>query len=365
MKRNTILFALIIFLLTAKTYSAEQKPLAAYKLDNNWYFINEDGKAIFNPLPIKLVTGYSEGFYNIIIEKDSLQIWAFMNDKGEVAVPNCDEIRYFHNGMAMISDVADRDSELKLYGFINKKGKLIVPKEYIDATDYSEGLAWVMNRDKRGYVDTLGRMVIQWDTTGFGSSFFEGMAAMTGKNDKFGFINKNGELVIKFKYDEVTRFVDGYARVNILGKWGFIDKSDNLIINANYDFAMDFVEGFCFVGLTNKETMGPKWGIINRAGGIVTDFQYIDVRDFNQGLGAVREISGKWKIIDYFGKTVLNKEFDNIESFNSGLAYAELDGKKGYINPAGDFVIEIPKEAEFVVDLRLNKRVSKRKIETE
>ncbi|MBX3042835.1 MAG: WG repeat-containing protein [Candidatus Kapabacteria bacterium] len=353
---------LLVSIIFANIGNAISKPLAAYKVDNLWYIIDEEGKAIFNPINLKFVAGYSEGFYKVYLEIDSIKIWGFMNDKGEVAVPMCDDVRLFRNGMAMISDLIDKDSELRLFGFINKEGKMIVPKEFLDAVDYSEGLAWVMNRDYRGYVDTTGKMVIPWDTTGFGSAFNEGLAAMTNKDDRFGFINKKGEVVIPYQYDEVTNFVNGLARVNILGKWGFINQKGELEIEADYDFALDFVEGFCFVGVPERNATNykPNWGIINRGGGKVVDFRYEDIRDFHQGLGAVLE-DGKWKIIDYFGNKVVEKEFDNIESFRDGLAWAVDGDKSGFIDPTGEFNIVIPEEAEVLLDLRLNKLVKNKK----
>ncbi len=351
-------FLIILFSVSAFASNDMSEPLAAYKLDNKWYIIDHEGKAKFNPIDLVYVSGYSEGFYKIYIEADGAKFWGFMNQNGEVAVPACDEIRFFKNGMAMIADVVDKESELLLFGFINKDGKMVVPKKYLDATEFSEGLAWVMNHDERGYVDTNGRMVLPWDTTGFGSSFSEGLAVMTNKNDRFGYIDKQGKTVIPFIYDEVTPFINGLARVNILGKWGFINKKGDLVIPADYVFSHDFVDGFCFVGvpLKNASEYKPQWGIINQGGGIVVEFKYDDVRDFNKGLGAVME-DGKWKVIDYMGNQIIDKKFDNIESFRNNLAWSEIDGRFGFIDPTGDFAVELPSEAELVVDLRLNKRV--------
>jgi hypothetical protein len=356
--KNIVLLIVILFITyTNNANIALSKPLAAYKIDSLWYIIDTEGKGIFNPLEILYVAGYSEGFYRIYLESEEMKIWAFMNDNGNVAVPMCDEIRPFRDGMAMISDIVDKESEFRLFGFIDTSGKMIVGKHYLDATDYSEGLAWIMNKQVRGYVNKTGKLVIPWDTSGFGSQFSEGLAAMTNSKERFGFINKKGEVVIDFQYDEVSHFVDGLARVNILAKWGFIDKNNNLVIPANYDYAFDFVEGFCFVGAPDPETLEPKWGIINRGGGIVVPIsKYDEVRNFNQGIGAVREGSD-WKYIDYLGNQLIRKNFTNAEEFRDGLAWVTYDDVKGFIDPTGEMVIQIPKEAEIVVDLRLNKMV--------
>ena len=40
---------------------------------------------------------------------------------------------------------------------------------------------------------------------------------------KYGFIDKNGEIVIPCQYDQAWAFVDGLARVKMNGRWGYID----------------------------------------------------------------------------------------------------------------------------------------------
>jgi hypothetical protein len=69
------------------------------------------------------------------------------------------------------------------------------------------------------------------------------------KNEKIGFANMQGEIIIKPQYDEASPFFDGYAAVcfggkldneyemskRIGGKWGFINKSGTLIVKPIYD----------------------------------------------------------------------------------------------------------------------------------
>jgi hypothetical protein len=51
-------------------------------------------------------------------------------------------------------------------------------------------------------------------------------------SEKYGFINKTGELVIKPQFTWADDFIDGLARVLIgdyeTGKWGYINKKDEL-----------------------------------------------------------------------------------------------------------------------------------------
>ncbi|QZY57530.1 WG repeat-containing protein [Crassaminicella profunda] len=49
-------------------------------------------------------------------------------------------------------------------------------------------------------------------------------------DDKYGFINKEGKLIIKAEYDKVRSFSEGLAPVKINGRWGYIDKNGEKIL---------------------------------------------------------------------------------------------------------------------------------------
>jgi hypothetical protein len=89
-----------------------------------------------------------------------------------------------------------------LYGFINEKGREIVPLQYGEANDFSEGLAAVEN-----------------DTTG-----------------AWGFVNGKGREVISLKYQEVYNFQNHLAAVrDSTDSWGFIDANGKIIFPCKYD----------------------------------------------------------------------------------------------------------------------------------
>ena len=44
-------------------------------------------------------------------------------------------------------------------------------------------------------------------------------------NDKTGYIDTEGKMVIPFEYEEMSSFEDGKARAKKDGKWGLIDLS--------------------------------------------------------------------------------------------------------------------------------------------
>lgn len=62
---------------------------------------------------------------------------------------------------------------------------------------------------------------------------FQGrMAIVWNGEEKRGFINHSGELVIPYNYDYADDFSEGLAVVIQDGKWGFVDKQGR----STFDF---------------------------------------------------------------------------------------------------------------------------------
>lgn len=86
--------------------------------------------------------------------------------------------RDFHEGLVAVANTrCRRDFYESYWGFIDKTGKIVIPTIYKKVGDFSEGLALVVN-----------------------------------KNKKYGFIDKTGEVVIPLEYDCVGDFHEGLAR---------------------------------------------------------------------------------------------------------------------------------------------------------
>ena len=64
---------------------------------------------------------------------------------------------------------------------------------------------------------------------------------------KYGFIDKNGKVVIEPQFDNVEDFIEGFWKVEKDGKWGFIDKNGKVVIEPQYDYVRDFSEGLAEV----------------------------------------------------------------------------------------------------------------------
>ncbi len=107
--------------------------------------------------------------------------------------------------------------------------------------------------DKYGYVDTTGKIIVTprydmaWD-------FIQGMSIVK-LDGKYGYVNESGVEVIKPRFDGALAFSDGLAVVRIGEKYGFIDKTGTLVVPAIYDRCDNFHGDRANVCLNKKWTV--------------------------------------------------------------------------------------------------------------
>ena len=210
----------------------------------------------------------------------------------------------------------------------------------------------VDKNDKWGYIDKNGKEVIpcKYDCA---YAFSEGLA-IVGMDCEFGFIDKNGKEVIPYKYDWANDFSEGLAIVGIDGKYGFIDKNGKEIILDKYDLTDDFTEGLA------KVVMNDKFGFIDKNSNEVIPCEYDWANDFSEGL-AIVGIDGKYGFIDKNGNEVIPCKYDEAWNFSKGLALVKKNGKYGLIDKNSNEVItcEFDDACDFSEELALVQKNSK------
>ena len=176
--------------------------------------------------------------------KKTSDLYGFVNRQGKVVVPFKYAVaRDFSEGLAAVCKIVGKSDQL-LCGYINASGKEVIPLKFEDLPDdFVQGIAPAKQKGKWGFIDTKGKVVLpfQYDKA---DSFSEGLAAVvTADTDKYGYINTKGEMVIPPKYEKAFYFNEGVAAVQILDKWGYIDKRNQWVIPARYNSASNFEDG--------------------------------------------------------------------------------------------------------------------------
>ena len=360
--KRTFLITLALFLIISwDVHSAARKPLAAYLIDSLWHIIDYNGKLMFKPIQLAAVQGYSEGYFTVakVIGKDT--VWGFLSLDGRFGVPpNSKWVSLFRNGYALYVNWYPGIKDLKYYGYVRSDGTIICPPKYLEATDFSDGVAFVMNFDERGYIDTNCNIVRPF-SQGFGEAFSENFAVVQDSNGNFGYINRDFQIKIKLNFEEAYSFSEGLARVNKDGLFGFIDTTGEFVIPPIFYIATDFKNSRAFVG-QGENLQSIRWALISPRGIKLTDNIFVEINDFSEGVAAVRSES-KWHYINLMGEKFNNLEFDYCSSYVDGYAFARIKEKKkkttkvsqGFIDITGKFVINLPEKAKKIIDLRTNK----------
>lgn len=274
---------------------------------------------------------FKEGFADVRLKNK----WGFIDRKGVVIIPlKFDYVYAFSEGLALV----ELNEE---YGFINVTGEVVIPIQYYNASSFSEGLARVQLDDKSGFINKDGEEVIS-SKYDFAFSFKEGLA-LVELNGKNGFINKVGEEVIPLKYDHVQDFSEGLAAVKLNQRYGFIDKTGAEVIPLQYDYAFSFSEGLALVELNFMK------GFIDKTGAEIIPLQYCDAYSFSEGLAAL-SFNKKWGFIDKTGLEVIPLQYDDVGGFSEGLSRVKLNDKWGFITKTGKVII--PLEYDSVGDIK-------------
>ncbi len=241
--------------------------------------------------------------------------------------------------------------------FINKYGEKNF--YYKDVSDYI--MKRCIRNDLMGYCYYDGSLAIN-PSYDYAGPFYNGYA-MVNMGEKWGGIDKKGNIIIEISYDkkeakklieefrkkniknpyvdtfetryqkrEITK--DDYIAYNVGGLWGFIDKYDKELIPLKYQATMGFVEDMAWVKLNGK------WGAINKKDKKIIDFKYDEVDLFYEDMARVK-VKDKWGFVDKNGVEVIKPAYDYVNNFSEGFAMVESNKKFGFINKKGEFVIPL------------------------
>lgn len=302
----------------------------------------------------------------------------------------------FHNGFAQVANEAGH------VGLIDLKGNIIIPCMW-DAMDYTggkfaRGFNYRDNKASAMYDLRYGgkRVPLEWVQDYIigrdkrVETFSDGFAVVKNSEGKYGFLAENDSTYnVKYLFDDVSNFQDGYASVTFggnsflinkdftihrtldinkydvtdhyyeglaavkdknTGKWGFMDIKGKIVIPCQFDNVGYFSEGICYVKKDDNPSRSPyyqswKTAIINKKGELITDYIFEQpLGDFEDGyIEMLMEIDGNLKgsLIDSNGKPLpgFNWKYDNIRYFREGLARFTYNEKMGFLDKEGNIAV--------------------------
>lgn len=297
------------------------------------------------------------------------------------------------------------DNATHKWGYINAKGKMVIPAQYDEANGFSCGYALVQEGNQSHYIDKHGAIQHSFNGTncrsfyygyagveqdrkqalvnkkfeyviqpgeykGFGNMSYNGLIPAYCKWEvhwggvverQGGYANTDGELVLPCQYNDLSSFTrEGYAMVSKMGiyttsegdvqipYYGIIDTNGNEVLPCIYSKVVIVWDENTFLYYDNS---AHGWGICNKNGEVISAPElYVAYKlPVDEGLIGVRNTESRWGYMDSYRNLKIDYQYDEVSQFSEGYAFAMNFNDSGeymytsaMINAKGDTICSIP-----------------------
>lgn len=231
-----------------KAYNFRNGLSRFYTSENKYGYVNTKGKIVISPI-------YDEGYdfsENVAIvgkKDDSGHCTYYVIDKSGKIVSSLKlgDIKIgFDNNYCFKGGLLPYCDE-NIYGYINKVGEKIIKAndKYRYVTPFEHQHAFYSDDSGTGLINHKGDIVIRakYDELAYSNLFMYKHFACFKRNDKYGFVDFDGNEICTFEFDEIIPFLKGkttFARINKY--YSLIDINGKAINNNEYavvDFDID------------------------------------------------------------------------------------------------------------------------------
>lgn len=318
------------------------------ELENGFGFVARDGDG-------SILAVYEDYLRNNFGEYDMYGVkkggkWGFISPRGSTSVAfQYDTIltsfQYFGSGMyseeGYQNAVATVVKDSMVYTIGRYGSSVLEPRPYIIKPKVAIGEPPIINSIHTNNLtikDAADALAAEFNRAlhskyNYIGSFEEGYAIVVQDN-KYGFIDKGGKVIIPLIYEEASSFVNSYAAAKLNGKWGFIDMANKTIVPFIYDKALSFFENRAAVKLNGS------WGYIDNKGEVKVPIKYYRTFRFSNGYAPVN-LNGRYGFVDLNGVEVIPPIYDDVYSYKNGVAKVVLNGKTLFVDSTGK---EVPQK---------------------
>ncbi len=266
------------------------------------------------------------------------------------------------------------------WGFLDSSGNEVISSVFESAKPFSCGLAAVKEKKMWWYIDKSGRKIL--GPFEYAESFNENIAVTIPlcQNDPtieeqlteclFQIINTEGEVLyscrievndirngaVKFPHGSV--YASGLLNIASVSKnserMGYIDKKGQWIIAPTYARTLPMYEGFGFAAISCADNIKDKAMTIAQTPKLTNKWVCLDTTGkpvftvsaewatwFSEGLAALR-VDGKWGFIDKEGSWIIEPQYEFVSCFHNNLAFVSDGHRCAFINRHNVKVINMP-----------------------
>lgn len=304
--------------------------------------IDRTGNFIADPL-YSSINEYKEGL--AVAMDDSGYV--VLDENGKPISEKYQFIGNYSSGRAVYS-VQAHDGSL-LYGYLDETGEPVIKPVYLSASDFEANRATVKLADGvYAMIDRTGKTIRAldfWYVTGLS----DGKAAfMQYPEGRYGYIDSNGNVIIKPVFTAAENFIDGRASAAVAGNnysdiFGLINETGQFVITPQYKQIILLGEERAALGIprdSNDSFKGTKYALADYDGKLLTDFRFYDIGRFEKGFAYAVDSTSTY-FIDKAGKRVeslpSSEGAGQLERLN-GLVSANIDQRMFYMNEQGRVV---------------------------
>ncbi|MFK7833726.1 MAG: WG repeat-containing protein [Winogradskyella sp.] len=308
--------------------------------------------------------GFAQDTYDKLYRFKQNNLYGFIDNKGNVIVqPQYTSTGIFSEGLCAVTK---RQVNKTLLGYIDAKGNLVIPlrfQQYLhEASDFKEGMAVVRLNNKSGYIDKNGKIIVE-PTLYKGYPFNSGYAVIEKDNHAVrSVINKKGEILFDpvkaFKSQKryvskgiellylndkvcdgvITFHVSYHSDEPTMMKLGYFD------MQGKMKFPIDYLAGNYHEGLVvARDKASNTIGYLDKNGKLIIPFnKFKNVSDFKNNRAIVQDIKSKmYGIINKDGDYIVAPKYRQISKksyFSDVIMAYDESGKAGYLSSKGRLI---------------------------
>jgi hypothetical protein len=193
-----------------------------------WTLYDIDGNIIKDGFEAERFYRYKDGFAFFMNKKRKNGL---VNRSGDVVLqPNLSSSANW-GGEGLIIE----KNKKGLYGAVDMNSEWVVHPEYQTLYEFNDGLALASKDGKCGYIDIKGKTVIDFVFDDAGP--FNDGAAIAKVGILYGLIDKQGKFLVEPKYIDINYYGSKNGPIGVVtkdGKVGFIDKNGNTVIDFKF-----------------------------------------------------------------------------------------------------------------------------------
>lgn len=347
MKTKFFLFIgmIVSFLFTACSSKDNGITHFAYQEVENgkWGFMSIEGKVVVPPTFQGMPTPVTDDMF-FVPRQDGTYELHNINEPEKIIDANYKSVTSFAEGKAFV--IQDTENIL----CINKAGNILyeLPNDIIMASTFSNGRAVIAKNNneiaaiKYGYIDEKGEMIIPCDylsTTNFSNNF---AVAAKANTNSICIINRNGVIIDKInddvKNETFNSIIDNFQvwtniNSNVIpyvanGDFGLKEIKGNILLEANHRYRLiTYLCNGYYVFQTNDG-----YGIMNESGEEIISDKYSLIggcnkdRCFTAGI-PVNGDSDKWGIYSINGSTLCTPMYNLIFAITNSPYFIAINDR--------------------------------------